>query len=68
MGLSEGALPGVGEECGPGVYPVCPGEFLPGQAGVGRTMRIDPAAAWDGTGKSLENDTKSRGRDRIIRA
>ena len=39
MGVSEGALPGVGEECGPGVYVVCLGEFLYGQAGIGCHMR-----------------------------
>ena len=37
MGLSEDALPGVGEEYGAGVYPICPGQFLPGQ-------RIDPCS------------------------
>ena len=48
MGVSEGALSGVGEECGTGVYPVRPGEFLSGQAGIGRNMRVDLPAGWEG--------------------
>ena len=57
--MSEDALSGVGEECSTGVYPVCPGQFLPGQAGVDRNMRVDLSAGWDGMRKSPHNDEES---------
>ena len=34
----------------------CPGQFLPGQAGVGRNMRVDLSAGWEGMRKSLHGD------------
>ena len=44
VGLSEGALSGLGEEWGAGLCTVRPGQLLPGQAGIGRNMRIDLSA------------------------
>ena len=50
---------GVGEECGASVYPVCPGQFLSGQAGVGCHMRIDPCSGRQKVRTSPQGDAKT---------
>ena len=59
MGLSEGALSGLGEEWGAGLCTVRPGQFLSGQAGIGRNMRIDLPAGWEGMRKSPHSDEEN---------